>query len=158
MEGIENCHEANFLRGKSNVGIRQLYDDFTELMHSSLNEQFYEPALDSRDDEPIEYTPEFIKCKTDWADCVVEIGKYIMYLDRKLVWFRLTEFENGEVWGRLTEFKREMREKGEDEKREEEEDDEHGKFVALDVGRTHMTGMLCRLKEDWSVRHTHTHT
>ena len=39
---------------------------------------------------------------------------------------------------------------------EEEEDDEHGKFVALDVGRAHMTGMLCRLK-DWSVCERDTH-
>ena len=62
--------------------IRKLYSEFSDLMHSSLEQEpYYEPPHDTRYYETIVYQPAFVKIKSDWLDCLVEMGKYIMYLE-----------------------------------------------------------------------------
>ncbi len=78
---IQDMHDAIFSAGKRKDTFRVLYDEFSELMHTSLKETYYEPPLDPQQYEPFVYEPAYIKSKTDWLDCLVEMGKYIMYLE-----------------------------------------------------------------------------
>jgi hypothetical protein len=76
---IQNCTETLFSGGVHDVQIKELYSEFSDLMRMSLKQTYYQPPLDPRHYEPIEYEPEVIKYKTEWLDCLTEIGKYIMY-------------------------------------------------------------------------------
>ena len=92
---IQNCNEVLFSGGGHVVQFTTLYSEFSEFMCSSLKDQYYQPPFDTRYYSPIVYKPEFIKHKTDWLDCLVEMGKYILYLEEYSVLYPgFTRFRN----------------------------------------------------------------
>ena len=131
-------HDAIFSAGEIKDRFKDLYDEFSELMHTSLKEGYYEPPLDPRHYEPIEYDPAYRKNKTDWLDCLAEMGKYIMYLEEYSV-----------LHAGFTRFRKGMYEDATTEQREEEEvSEETGEEAWPSFGNRHdaqMTGMLSRL-------------
>jgi hypothetical protein len=107
-------------------------------MHKSLENQYYEPPLDPRHYDPIEYEPEFIQSKKEWLDCLTEIGKYIMYLEEYSV-----------LHPRFARFRNDMHELAASEQNEEKEshtDEDEEKWSEFGNNRhAHMSGLLCRL-------------
>jgi hypothetical protein len=126
---IQNCNDAIFSGGINAINITKLYSDFSELMHSSLQDQYYQPPLDPRYYEPFVYEPEFIKSKTEWRDCLAEIGKYMMYLE-----------EYNVLHAGFARFRNDMVESAQSEQREEKESPDEGSYHLA-----HMSGMLSRL-------------
>ena len=139
---IQNWNDDIFSGGINGCDITKLYSDFSELMHLSFKDRYFEAPLDARYYEPIVYKPEFIKSKTVWLDCLVEMGKYIMYLEEYSV-----------LHPRFTRFRNDMKEDAAEEQHEEEEDGKEevirGKEEWPEFGddrhATQMSGMLYRL-------------
>ena len=108
---IQNCNNAIFSGSTNGSDITKLYSVFSELMHIGLKDKYFEPPRDALYYQPIVYEPEFIKSKTVWLDCLVEMGKYIMYLEEYSV-----------LHPRFTRFRNDMKEHAASEQRGEEED------------------------------------
>ena len=125
---IENWNDDIFSGGINGCNITKLYSDFSELMHLSVKDHVYKPEL--------------IKSKEVWLDCLVEMGKYIMYLEEYSV-----------LHHRFIGFRNDMKERAASEQREEEEDGKEeairGKEKWSEFGderhATQMSGMLYRL-------------
>jgi hypothetical protein len=135
---LQNCNEALFSGGVHGVQIKKVYSEFSELMRLSLENQFYQPPLDPRYYEPIQYEPEVIKNKKEWLDCLAEIGNYIMYLEEYSV-----------LHPRFARFRNDMHELAASEQTEEKEshtDEDEEKWPEFGNGLdAHMSGLLCRL-------------
>jgi len=137
---IQDMHDAIFSAGERKDRFRVLYDEFSELMHTSLKETYYDvPPLDPQHYDPIVHEPAYIKSKKDWLDCLVEMGKYIMYLEEYSV-----------LHLGFTRFRKHMYEEAASEQLDEdevsrEEVAEEAPPLFGNLHRAHMTGMLSRL-------------
>ena len=140
---IQNCNAVVVSGGTDAMDIAQMYSDFSKLMHACFIDQYYEPPLDPRYYEPFVYESAFIKSQKDWVDCLVEMCRYIMYLEE----YRTHTHTS------FNQFRRDMKEHADTEQREEEEDDKEeddtdGTWERFCGGGRHaqMKGMLCSLK------------
>lgn len=138
---IQDMHDAIFSAGERKDTFRVLYDEFSELLQTSLTAKYYDvPPLDPQHYNPIVYEPAYIKSKKDWLDCLVEMGKYIMYLEEySVLHFGFTRFRK-EIFEEAAEEERD-----EDEVSSEEVAEEARSSFGDDHHDTQMTGMLSRL-------------
>ena len=128
--------------GEGAMDITKTYADFGELMRATMQEEYYQPPPDPRYyDPPNEYPQEYIQSQKDWVDCLVEMGKYIIYLEEDSVHNR-DGFD--EFCDEMNEYAdKELHEESED---DQEESEEESVSFGLGFKDTKMTEMLCRLE------------